>query len=326
MKKLNLNFVNKAKSMAGLTGLKIKKYSPEILLGVGILAGGAAVGFAIYETRKIDGILEEHLDNRAMIDEAFENGYALIDGGVRDNEGNIIPQHIDYSAKDHKEDIAKLYLITGARILKTYAPVIGFSALSVTCILYSHGILSKRNVAITAAYNALDAGFKQYRKNVIEAYGEEVDQNLKLGRSIQKVEVVEVDENGKEKKVKKSMPVFKNPSDYSAFARFFDETNPLWKKDPEYNLMFLKAQQENATRYLRANGYLFLNDVYDMLGIPRTSEGQAVGWLLKDPHSDGYVDFGIYDGTKEAARDFVNGIEPAILLDFNVDGVIWDRF
>ena len=113
------------------------------------------------------------------------------------------------------------------------------------------------------------------------------------------------------------------PSDY---AKFFDVGNDNWQKDAEHNLWYLKQQQNWANDKLRSQGYLFLNDVYDLLGIPRTKAGQIVGWLYRpeDPSRDSYVDFGIYDYTKEVNRDFVNGYERTILLDFNVDGPIYD--
>lgn len=111
---------------------------------------------------------------------------------------------------------------------------------------------------------------------------------------------------------------------YSIYARFFDESSSVWSKDAEQNLTFLKLQQQNANAKLKVQGYLFLNDVYDMLGIARTKAGQVVGWVYDENNTrgDNYVDFGIY---KDGNRTFVNGYERSILLDFNVDGNILDR-
>ena len=109
----------------------------------------------------------------------------------------------------------------------------------------------------------------------------------------------------------------------SPYAKFFDELNPNWTKDPSANLFFLKAQEQFANDKFQAQGYLFLNDVYDSLGIPRTSFGQLVGWF-KGNGGDEYIDFGIFDGDNESKRAFVNGYERSVLLDFNVDGVIYD--
>ena len=109
---------------------------------------------------------------------------------------------------------------------------------------------------------------------------------------------------------------------YSQYARFFDDSNLNWHKNAEYNLMFLLQVQNYANEKLKAQGYLFLNDVYEMIGIPRSAAGQVVGWIYKENNTDGdnYVDFGIYKTEKNAK--FVNGFENSILLDFNVDGVI----
>ena len=140
------------------------------------------------------------------------------------------------------------------------------------------------------------------------------------------------DENGKEKKVKKKIEVG-GPDMYSPYAIIFDETNPYWEKDAELNKFFLQSRQAQANDKLRANGYLFLNDVYEMLGHEKTKAGQVVGWVY-DPDSgegDNYVDFGLYDiYTKpkyeaEAKAAFINGYERSVIIDFNVDGNIWEK-
>lgn len=111
--------------------------------------------------------------------------------------------------------------------------------------------------------------------------------------------------------------------DVSPYAKFFNSSCTGWEKDPEYNMLFLRMCQQRANDMLRARGYIFLNEVYDMLGIPRTKAGQCVGWIYnpKNPVGDNYVDFGIY---VEQNQEFVNGYKNAILLDFNVDGNIMD--
>ena len=126
--------------------------------------------------------------------------------------------------------------------------------------------------------------------------------------------------------VKKSAEESKETKSYSQYAKFFDESCPDWTRNSEYNLMFLSLTEQKATAKLVSQGYLFLNDVYDMLGISRTKAGAVVGWIYDkenpDHVGDNYVDFGIYDAK---SRRFVNGYETTILLDFNVDGLIFDK-
>lgn len=288
---------------------QLKKYSPEILVAAGVVGTIASAVLACRATTKLSGILEENKKNADAIRE-----YAA-------NEENAET----YSAEDEKKDLAITYVQTGWKLTKLYAPSAALGALSLTGILASHRILRGRNLALAAAYAAVDQRFKDYRGRVLERFGEAVDKELKYNIKAKKVEETVVGENGKEKKVKNDVEIA-DPNVYSDYARFFDESCKAWEKDAEYNLMFLRAQQQYANDLLRSRGHLYLNEVYDMLGIPRTKAGQVVGWVYNDknPVGDNYVDFGIYELNREKARDFVNGYERSILLDFNVDGNILD--
>ena len=235
---------------------------------------------------------------------------------------------IEYTQEDSVKDLTIVYTQTGVKLLKLYGPAIALGALSLTSIVASHHILKKRNIALAAAYAVVDKGFKQYRKNVVERFGEQLDKELRYNIKTKEVEEIVTDKNGKEKIEKKTVNVA--DLNVSEFARFFDEWCPDYQKNAEFNLMFLRKQQDWANEKLKSQGYLFLNDVYESIGIPKTRAGQVVGWLYDPKNSkhqgDNYVDFGIYDITRESCRNFVNGYEKAILLDFNVDGPILEHF
>jgi hypothetical protein len=104
------------------------------------------------------------------------------------------------------------------------------------------------------------------------------------------------------------------------FAAWYNEECTAWSKDPQYNKMYLVYQQNYFNDMLRTRGHLYLNEVYDALGIPRTKAGQMVGWVFEDENS--YVDFGLNDPRN---AEFINGKTTDALLNFNVDGVIIDR-
>ena len=233
---------------------------------------------------------------------------------------------IEYSKEDATKDLTITYVQTGVKLAKLYGPSVALGVVSIGCLLTSNNILRKRNIALAAAYATIDKSFKEYRSRVVERFGEAVDRELKYNITKQKVEEIVTDpETGKEKKVKKEIEVT-GLDGYSEYAKFFDDGCKGWEKDAEMNLMFLRAQQQYANDLLRARGHLFLNEVYDMLGIQHTKAGQIVGWVYDPDRTDidNYVDFGIYDVNKPKARDFVNGYERTILLDFNVDGNILD--
>lgn len=295
-------------------GLILKKNSPKILMGVGIAGSVVSTVLACKATLKVKDILDEKNETIEQIHNCVED------------------ETVDYNEEDKKKDLTILYAQTGVKLAKLYLPSIALGALSIASIVSGYKILNKRNVALAAAYTVVDKGFKNYRKNVVERFGEEVDRELRHNIKAKQIEEKYIDKDGNEKTRKKKVYEIaedKKPGEgISEYAKFFDEWNTdEHSKDPEYNLMFLRKQQDYANEVLKHQGYLFLNEVYDMLGIPRTQAGQVVGWIYDEnnPTGDNYVDFGIYDLHDQQKRDFVNGLEKNILLDFNVDGVIYDK-
>ena len=288
---------------------KVEKHSPEILMGVGVAGVITTTVMACRATMKLDDILVEAAETREKIKEVAEN-----------------PAYEDkYTEEDAKKDLVINYTQTAVKVAKLYAPAVAVGVISVGCLLGSHDILRKRNAALSAAYLTVDKSFKEYKQRVIDRVGEEVEKEIRYGIKAEEIIETVTDEEGNETTVSETVKTM-NPTLYSDYARFFDEASPCWQNDPEYNLMFLRAQQQYANDLLRAKGRLFLNDVYDMLGIEKTKAGQIVGGVYdrENPNGDNFVDFGIYDMSKERVRAFVNGYETNILLDFNVDGNIWD--
>lgn len=288
---------------------RAKKYSPEILVGLGVIGTISSTIMACKATTKLSGLLE---DSKQEIDTI-----------KRCSEDPALAEK--YSEQDAKKDLTLVYTQTGIKIAKLYLPAVTLGVASLACLIGSNNILRKRNIALAAAYTTVDKSFKEYRKRVTDRFGEEVERQIRHNIKAQEIEETILDEDGNEKKITKNVETCEIDG-YSEYSRFFDDGCTGWEKDAEYNLVFLKAQQQYANDLLRSKGHLFLNEVYDMLGIPRSKAGQVVGWIYdpENPIGDNYVDFGIYDVNKRGSRDFVNGYERTILLDFNVDGNIWD--
>lgn len=300
--------INKATRLLSSTQYQIKKHSPEILMVAGIAGTIVGTVLACKATTKVSEIIEEKNKN------------------VEDVHTCLEEKPKEYTEEDSKKDLTIIYVQTGVKLFKLYAPAIGVMALSFASIIAGHKVLKKRNIAIAAAYAAIDKGFKQYRKNVIEEFGEGVDQQMRFG--LKSKEIKKKDKDGKTvKETEYYIDPEGNPLDnISEYARFFDASSENFAKDPEYNMMFLRRQQDYANEMLKARGHLFLNEVYDLLDIPRSKAGQVVGWVYDkngNTKGDNYVDFGLYRND-QGTRRFVNGLDYNILLDFNVDGVIYD--
>ena len=303
---MNKSIINSLSRTFHKVGFKVKKHSPEILIVAGVAGTITSAVMACKATTKLSDILENAKEDIDKIHEGIETGEIM---------------GVSYPAEDGKKDLSITYIQTGLKVAKLYAPSVALGVLSLTAVITSNNILRKRNIALAAAYATIDKSFKEYRGRVVERFGKELDRELRYNIKAKEIEETIVDEKtGKEKKVKKTVNVV-DPNTYSDYARIYDCGNIGWSKDPEQNLMFLRRQQEYFNDKLKAQGYLFLNEVYESLGFQKTKAGQMVGWTYDEehPNGDNFVDFGIYD-----SASFVNGYERSIILDFNVDGVILD--
>lgn len=277
--------------------LLASKASPGALFAVGVVGTVASTVLACRATLKMSEVLDESKDK-------LHTAKTL--------------EHDDYSESDRRRDVSLIYFQTGVKVVRLYGPAVIVGGLSIAALTTSHNILSRRNAALTAAYAALDKGFREYRARVIQKYGEDEDRNFRYGTR----EITVEDPETKKKETVTRVGL----DEPSIYARFFDQSSSSWSKEPEYNLIFLKAQQNWANDLLHSRGHVFLNEVYDMLGLERSKAGAVVGWLLtKNGSTDNFVNFGVFDDRSQKARDFVNGFEGSILLDFNVDGVIYDK-
>lgn len=305
MKKMEIS--NKLTRAFGKTKLKVKKYSPEILVVAGCIGVVGTVVSACKATTKLSAVLDEGKKNIDQLHDYVEtHGYSE-----------------EYTEQDGKKDLAIMYTQTGLQLAKLYAPAVILGTLSITAILTSNNMLRKRNVALAAAYTAVNTSFKEYRGRVVERFGKELDRELRYNIKEKEVEETVVNEDGTETTVKKTVQVA-DPNTIDDTSKIWYEGNPGWSKDPEFNLMYLKKQQAYANDLLKSRGYLFLNEVYEILGFPRTAAGQQIGWIYdeKNPIGDNFVDFGIYDIHDEQKVNFVNGYERSIILEFNHDGNI----
>ena len=308
----NLEIVNKITFAAHKAFFKVKKHSPEILITAGVIGTVASAVMACKATTKLSDILEDSKEQINQVHNFLED--------------DRIPES-KYSKEDGNKDLAIIYAQTGIKLVKLYAPAVALGALSITGIVASNNILRKRNIALAAAYTTVDKTFKRYRNNVIDRFGENIDKELRYGIKAREIEEIVVDDDGNEKTVKKTVEAADPVSMYSDYAKIYDAGCNGWTKDAEFNLMFLRHTQAQANDILKRRGYLFLNEVYDMLGFQRTKAGQVMGWIYdeENPVGDNFVDFGIYNTDIEKARDFVNGIERVIILDFNVTNIL-DNF
>jgi hypothetical protein len=310
---MKTEFMNNVSRSLHKVGFKIKKHSPEILVAAGVVGTVASVVMACKATLKVSDIVEEA---KNLIDDIHEG----VEQEKHTSDGELYTQEIA------NKDLTIVYAQTSWKFVKLYAPAVIVGVTSLGCLLASNNILRKRNVALAAAYTAVDTSFKEYRGRLIERFGENgkaLDRELRYNIKAKEIEERVIDENGNETTVTKTVEVM-DPNAYSIYSVVFCEGNLGWTRNAELNKVFLLQQQNHANDKLKANGILTLNEVYDMLGIQKTAYGQIAGWVWTEDGTigDNFVDFGIFDIYNEKACDFVNGIEKSIILDFNCIGNI----
>ena len=311
MKTINKNaLVEKASRTFCKAGLKLKKHSPEILVVGGVVGLVTSGVMACKATTKLSAILDDSKEQIELFDKVAANPEMV-------NE--------EYTVEDAEKDKKIVKVQTAVKVAKLYAPAVAIGMVSIGAIFASNNIMRKRNVALGAAYATVDRAFKDYRNRVVDRFGEELDKELRYNLKTKEVKETVEDENGKKKTVKRNIKYMDSPMP-SEFAVIYDDGCAGWTKDPEDNKFFLIQQQRYANERLKRRGYLSLNEVYELLGFPSTKAGQVVGWLYdcKDPNykGDNFVDFGLYNVDCEPNRDFVNGYERNIILDFNVAPII----
>lgn len=280
--------------LIGKVKLGAKRNAPEILLGGAFLTGTASIILASRATLKAKDIKNTLEGNKMALE------FNLNAGSITENEA--------------KASIRKIYMKYALDLTKEYAIPAGLYAATVAMVFSSYKIQKNRQVALatalaacTTAYNTLldklknGAAIGLTAKEVLEGVeGREVVDPETGEVTIEKVQGEPV--NG-------------------LYQVRFDRYATAWEKDKFQNETTLRSEENWANDRLRLQGYVFLNDIYDRLGIPRTKVGQIVGWTLNGD-GDGFIDFGIKDCAEyEDIRYDSNAFD----LNFNVDGNILDK-
>lgn len=279
--------------------LTAQKYGPHILFGAGVAGVITAGVLACRATLKLSDTLDGF---KAEIDDCKQEYY-----------NPQVLSHREYTLTDNRKDLTFIYVKGTANIAKLYAPAVVVGAVSIAALTGSHVTLARRNAALAAAYTTLSEAFNKYRGRVREEYGEDKERELYHGAPIA------IEKKTGEGVIKMTDPAYKT----SPYSRWFDSSNPNWQQTGEYNREYIRLQLIQLNDRLHARGHVFLNEVYDELGLTHTPTGAVTGWMFPPREGcDGEIICNIY----ATQQEYMFGTEYALLLDFNVDpGVIWDK-
>lgn len=305
---MKTKFLTTIGTKLGKTGLVLKKHESEILMVLGAAGAVTSTVLACRATLKVHDVLNDSKDALDLIEQT----------STREDLSE------EYTELDAKNDRKIVYVQTGVKIVKTYAPSVILGGLSLAAMFASNNVLKKRSAALAAAYFTVDQSFKEYRGRVSERFGDDVEQEIRLGLKEQTItEKVMDEETGKEKKVKKKIKV-SDPNLKSDYAMYYNkQTSAYADSNYEYNLCTLRAAENYWTTALQSRKYVTLNEVLDYLGISGTKAGMVVGWYYdpNDPNCETYIDLRI----QEVYLDNGDGtFEKTIVIDPNVQGSIYE--
>lgn len=320
---MKLAVLNKITPTIDKAKVLLNKKSPEIWLGAGIAAIIGGTIWACYASRKLDDILDERDEKIAYLDHLKEDAEKGIEVAAEDDQ-ILKDEDLAITEKEYKKQRAVATIQCAGELAKAYVPAVILIGSGIGMVVNGHHILNKRNAALLSAYTTLDECLTKYRTRVAERFGGDVEEEIYTGKTYATVTNTVVDENGKKKKVREQVPVV--TTSVSPYARFFNQnTSDEWTTSDSYNHTFLICQQNAANDLLRSRmrpdrrGWVFLNEVYDLLGLDPDPTGAICGWLTplegEEPEGDSTIDFGIIEGSDDGS----------ILLDFNCQGVIYDQ-
>lgn len=298
---MNLISFGKSSRQIARTVLVLKKNSPHLFFAGGLIGSVASTVLACKATLKLESTMDEIQEDIKAVKLRKEHPSLAVVGR-------------EYTERDYIQDLMFVYGRTVKKMAKLYGPAVLLNVASTGALTGSHVQLARRNSALTATAATLAKAYDEYRARVREEIGE--DKELELHQALVQTQL-SID--GK----KQNLLVAGDPETWPPFSRVFDETSSQWQKDAELNNVYIKAQEIYHNHLLQARGHVFLNEVYDALGLERSKEGAVVGWVLNKPNEPtSYISFGL-DSPVNAR--FVDHMERNALLDFNVDGIIYDK-
>lgn len=285
---MNLGIVTR---LAGRAGLVLSKHAPTILTAAGTAGFIGTTILASKATLKVEETVAEEAALLVKVHEAHEAG--------------------KLEDKDALHDKVVLYTRMTTKLAKLYAPALILGAASIVSLATGHGIMLKRNASLAAAYAAVDQAFKTYKKKVESKFGKDAVIDALVSTAEEDLTKNEL-----------TMEAIAAVDGVSPYGVIFDETNNNWSADEDLSMLHLKCQQQYANDILQTRGHIFLNEVYKMLGFPHTPAGAVTGWVKGN--GDDFVDFNIFEGTFEG-EDEKGRTVTKWALDFNVDGVMYDK-
>lgn len=238
-----------SKNLLKSFGDVVKRYSPEILIGVGITGMISTTVLAVRATPKALKLIEDEKrrQNYALLEEAKESG------------SDICNQITKLPVKD---------------VVKTtwtcYIPSVALGTASVLCLVGASSAHLRRNAALATAYALSESAFKEYQEKVIEEVGEKKERAVRDSIAKDSIE---------KNPVTNREVIITGKGTTLCFDRY---SSRYFESDIE----LLRRAENELNRRMRDEMYVSLNEFYYEIGLDGTKLGDDLGWNIETGYID----------------------------------------
>ena len=170
----------------------------------------------------------------------------------------------------HEIEVDRLEVVKDIAGAVALPVVVGIA--SVTCIALSYRIQNNRIVSLGAALATATAEQVYFERKFRRDYGE--DEYRKFRTPVSRQMVKGVNEDGEEVEEE----VVTKDEQASLTGIWFDKSSEYTRDDHDYNQEFIRQAEDKLQRKLFMKGTMLMNEMNDILGLPRTKFGGVMGW------------------------------------------------
>lgn len=193
----------------------------------------------------------------------------VISTAVLTANARLKTQHIKIEEfkKSSKEEKKKF----GIELAKNYAPAVISGVATITCIVTSQRINSKRMAVVAGLYSMSKEALATYQAKVIETVGEKAEKKIRTSIDEDKL---------KNNPVNEKSNIFIGKGDVLCYdsqsGRYFYT---------EYET--IRSVVNDLNKRLLSEHFVSLNEFYDELGIANIKQGDEMGWGIDHDDSNG---------------------------------------
>lgn len=185
------------------------------------------------------------------------------------------PKAMEILEEAKKEKGEELTVVEKVKVAgPTYIPAVAAGVGTVACILGATVLNKRQQAALMSAYAMVDSSYKQYKRKLVELYGEETHQNV-----IDAIAVEKAKEVGITAESICNLTCLTDSESCGEPVLFYDEwSNRYFESTIEQVI----TAEYHLNRNFILRGYATLNELYEFLGLELTDYGDTVGWAIED--------------------------------------------